>query len=97
MFRSAVVVALLFWGMVSPTVAAETGRYQAVPLSKSANEFGDRIMILDTATGELWQWWDAPALGNHPGRTGITYMGKVEPSVAPGETVSFEKRFEKPK
>jgi hypothetical protein len=58
---------------------------------KSGNELGDRIMILDTRSGDLWQWWDAPALGNFPAKTGITYMGKVTPGTAPGETRSFQR------
>jgi hypothetical protein len=76
-------------------LANDIGRYQAIPLPKSESEVGERIMILDTSTGDLWQWWDAPALANVPARSGVTYMGKVAPGSAPGETRSFQ-RFDKP-
>ncbi|MGA2088088.1 MAG: hypothetical protein ABSG66_04130 [Stellaceae bacterium] len=93
-----IILGFSFWLMTvsNVSVAADVGRYQAVPLSKVQGEFGDRIMILDTITGDLWQWWDAPAMGNDPGRSGITYMGHVKPSATPGETTTF-RRFDAPK
>lgn len=81
--------------LTHPANAENIGRYQALALPKAANELGDRIMILDTSTGDLWQWWDAPGLGQFPTKTGITYMGKVAPGSAPGETHSFQ-RFDAP-
>ena len=47
--------------------AEDVGRYQMVPLPKAPNEFGDRVMILDTTTGDLWQWWEATSTGQYGG------------------------------
>jgi hypothetical protein len=67
------------------------GRFQGFVLPKGSNDLGgDRMMVLDTATGDLWQWWDSPALNQSPAKSGITYMGRVAPGIAPGETARGE-------
>ena len=55
------------------------GRYAMVTLPTQPGSFDSRVMILDTADGHLWQWWEAPAIGNASPNSGITYLGKVTP------------------
>jgi hypothetical protein len=62
------------------------GRYEMVALPKQPGSYDNRVMILDTADGHLWQWWEAPAVGSAISSSGITYLGKVTPGNAPGET-----------
>jgi len=62
------------------------GRYQMATLPTKPGSFDSRVMILDTANGDLWQWWEAPAVGSSVPSTGITYLGKVMPSNTAGET-----------
>jgi hypothetical protein len=69
-----------------PARAEDVGRYQAVSVPKAANEFVDRVMILDTKTGDFWLWWESPAVQGSPGGLGITYMGKVTPGSVEGYT-----------
>ncbi len=68
------------------------GRFHVITLPRSpADAMGDKLMILDSATGDLWQWWDQPATAAAPAKTGITYMGRVTPGTAPGDTVIVPK------
>jgi hypothetical protein len=62
------------------------GRYEMVTLPSKAGSYDNRVMILDTADGHLWQWWEAPAVGSMAPSSGITYLGKVAPGATPGET-----------
>jgi hypothetical protein len=68
---------------------APLGRYQMVPLPARPGSFDNRVMILDTRDGHLWQWWEVPAVGGGLGgvNSGITYMGKVVPGSSAGDTV----------
>jgi hypothetical protein len=81
---------VLFALAATPAIAADTGRYQAVALPKAPNETGDRMMILDTVTGDLWQWSEAPTNGNSAGGDSMTYMGRPDLG-QPGETKTFKK------
>jgi len=63
------------------------GRYEMVALPKQPGSYDNRVMILDTADGHLWQWWEAPAVGSSVPSSGITYLGKVTPGNIAGETV----------
>jgi hypothetical protein len=71
------------------------GRYQAFSLPKNAEEIGTRLMVLDTSTGDLWQYFDSPGVGGKPAVSGITYLGKVNATLTPGETVTIQ-RFVSP-
>jgi hypothetical protein len=62
------------------------GRYQMVTLPTKPGSFDSRVMILDTTDGDLWQWWESPAVGSSVPNTGITYLGKVAPGNAAGQT-----------
>jgi len=84
-------LSVLFALAATPAIAQNAGRYQAVALPKAPNETGDRIMILDTVTGDLWQRAEAPTIGNSAGGDSMTYMGRPDPG-KPGETKTF-KRF----
>ena len=68
-----------------------TGRYQAIALPRDPGNAGDKMMIVDTFTGDVWQWFDSPALSQYIGRSGVTYMGKLKPGIKPGETVTFKR------
>jgi hypothetical protein len=81
---------ILFTLAATPAIAQNTGRYQGVALPKAPNETGDHMMILDTVTGDLWQWSEAPAIGNSAGGESMTYMGRPDPG-QPGETKTFKK------
>jgi len=64
----------------------QVGRYEMVTLPSKPGSYDNRVMILDTADGHLWQWWEAPAVGSLAPSSGITYLGKVTPGNVPGET-----------
>ena len=68
------------------TTENPVGRYEMVALPDKPGSYETRVMILDTADGHLWQWWEAPAVGSSVPSSGITYLGKVAPGNAPGET-----------
>jgi hypothetical protein len=82
-FASAIPFALSAGLLASPVSAdSPMGRFQGFVLPKGSNDLGgDRMMVLDTATGDLWQWWDSPALNQSPAKSGITYMGHGSPPV----------------
>jgi hypothetical protein len=77
--------------------AADVGRYQAIPLPKVQNQLGDMIMILDTSTGDLWEWWVGPAIGDSKASEGVVYIGKMTPGSAPGEIRPIERFYTNPK
>jgi hypothetical protein len=68
---------------------AAIGRYQAIALPRGADDLPNKIMILDTVTGDLWQWWERPSSPVDFGPAGITYMGRVAPGSAAGATRTF--------
>jgi len=72
-------------------IAADGGRYQAIVLPKNPGDTFSTMMILDTTTGDLWQWMEAPGMGKISEYLGMTYMGKVTPGSAPGETRPFQR------
>jgi hypothetical protein len=75
---------------LTPPAHAEdgVGRYQMVPLPARPGSFDNRVMILDTRDGHLWQWWEAPVVGGgNSGGRGIIYMGRVVPGSAAGENM----------
>jgi hypothetical protein len=92
--NSRVLVAMALLAFCGGTVEAQTpptassGRFQIVSLPKSANSTIDQVVILDTATGDLWQWIEAPAIGNNSGFNGIKYLGRVTPGAKPGDIVA---------
>lgn len=93
-FARSIPIALLSIILVTPVIAGDSviGRYKGFILPKGSSEIGgDRMMVLDTTTGDLWQWWDSPALNQSPAKAGITYMGRVTPGTAPGETKTFQR------
>ncbi|HEX4508005.1 MAG TPA: hypothetical protein VH722_19920 [Alphaproteobacteria bacterium] len=69
------------------TTQNPVGRYEMVALPKQPGSYDNRVMILDTADGHLWQWWEAPAVGSSVPSTGITYLGKIAAGNAPGESM----------
>src|ERR1700761_7648696 len=62
------------------------GRYEMITLPNKPGSYDNRVMILDTADGHLWQWWEAPAVGSLAPSSGITYLGKITPGNISGET-----------
>jgi hypothetical protein len=84
------ILALPALGLIVPRAAhAENpvGRYEMIALPNKPGSFDNRVMILDTADGHLWQWWEAPAVGSLLPSSGITYLGKVIPGTTAGETM----------
>jgi hypothetical protein len=74
-------------GAVPAQAQNPVGRYEMVTLPGKPGSYDNRVMILDTADGHLWQWWEAPAVGSLAPSSGITYLGKITPGNVPGETV----------
>jgi hypothetical protein len=91
--RTAIIVSILALpalSLIAPRAAHTenpVGRYEMVALPNKPGSFDNRVMILDTADGHLWQWWEAPAVGSSVPSSGITYLGKVAPGAAAGETM----------
>jgi hypothetical protein len=84
------IIALPAASLIPPNAAhAENpvGRYEMVALPNSPGSFDNRVMILDTADGHLWQWRETPAVGSSGASSGITYLGKIAPGNMAGETV----------
>jgi hypothetical protein len=71
------------------------GRYQIAPLSSTQSSSGYNALIIDTREGYLWAYWDAPGPDGKFGE-GITFLGKLAPGTAPGESIPIPKRFAKP-
>lgn len=76
-------VLMLGLGMATGTTSAQTpqitGRYRAVALPKVASDASDKALIIDTVTGDLWEWHSTPGSGNQAPATGLLYMGHVQP------------------
>lgn len=74
--------------------AAETGRYQAVPLESEGNaRGGSRVFIIDTQDGHVWTWSGNELVtgsGNER-RYGpaFVYHGKVRPGSRTGEVIEL--------
>ena len=81
-----VALAFLASGVAQAQTQNPVGRYEMLALPKQPGSYDNRVMILDTADGHLWQWWEAPAVGSSVPSSGFTYLGKVTPGNAPGET-----------
>jgi hypothetical protein len=62
------------------------GRYQALPLTKEGR-LGDRVLIIDTKTGDIWTWADGVSTDNKSG-SGLRYEGATISGEAPGEMVA---------
>jgi hypothetical protein len=83
------ILPLAMAGLIIPHAARAqnpVGRYEMVTLTTKLGSYDSRVMILDAADGHLWQWWEAPAIGSSVPSSGITYLGKVSPGTAVGET-----------
>jgi hypothetical protein len=71
---------------------AETGRYEAIPLTSSeGGHSGARALILDSRDGHVWVWSEnelsTAADGSRRYKTGFVYQGKLRPGVRPGELI----------
>jgi hypothetical protein len=95
MCRRTILTILCFvvFSIVAPDIHAETtvGRYQMVTLPTKPGSFDSRVMILDTADGHLWQWWEAPVIGSSAPSSGIAYLGKVTPGSTTNETLPIHR------
>jgi hypothetical protein len=89
---SVISAALLVLGTKSAS-ADEVGRYQILILPSKGSVSADRVMILDTKDGNLWEWWDQSAVGTVPASTGISYMGKLTPGDHAGDTMPIERKL----
>jgi len=95
--RTAIIVSIIALTTVSSVPAHPAyaqnpvGRYEMVALPNRPGSFDNRVMILDTADGHLWQWWEAPAVGSLVPSSGITYLGKIAPGNAAGENMPLHR------
>lgn len=90
-------LAAAMWGVVFFTSvhAAETGRYQAVPLeSEGSARGGSRVFIIDTQDGHVWTWSGNELVGGggNERRYGpaFVYHGKVRPGSRTGEVIELQ-------
>jgi len=85
-------ITLLFASMANLGVAAEVGRYQAVPMDGDGPGRGSgRVLIIDTQEGHVWTWSGNELLGDGgSGRrygSAFVYQGKVRPGNKNGEVL----------
>lgn len=86
--------AILFSSVSVSAGAADTGRYQAVPLDgEGPGRGGSRVLILDTQEGHVWTWSGNELIGDGgSGRrygSAFIYQGKVRPGSKNGEVIDL--------
>lgn len=84
----------LFASMTNPVIAADVGRYQAVPMDGDGPGRGSgRVLIIDTQEGHVWTWSGNELLGDGgSGRrygSAFVYQGKVRPGNKHGEVLDM--------
>jgi len=78
--------------LLSASVLAEDGRYQALPLADAdGGKGGGRAFVLDTRDGHVWIWSENELITASDGRrrygSGFIYQGKLRPGSQPGEMI----------
>ncbi|HEY9098396.1 MAG TPA: hypothetical protein VIN38_05975 [Thiobacillus sp.] len=78
--------------LLSASVLAEDGRYQALPLAGAdGGKGGGRAFVLDTREGHVWIWSENELITASDGRrrygSGFIYQGKLRPGSQPGEMI----------
>jgi hypothetical protein len=86
MWRLVVLTLTLVCVTLSNAAAADPGRYRAIPVTRQGDT-GATVLIIDTETGDVWQWSEGTNGSNVPG-TGIRYEGRVVPGDGPGDSVA---------
>ena len=77
---------LFFLATVIPTLAAETGRYQALEISVGKkSEYN--IFILDTKEGHMWLLETEESRVDGKLSGGLKYQGKLRPGNKAGEII----------
>ena len=84
---AACVAGALLLGAVAAQAA--DGRYQAVPIDPGQGFGADKVLILDTVSGNLWIWIESPAVEDDPGGRFIIYQGQL----APGQLFDIDSTF----
>ena len=87
-------LAVLACGVSATVSAADTGRYQAVPLDgEGPGRGGGRVLIIDTQEGHVWTWSGNELIGDGGiGRrygSAFIYQGKVRPGSKTGEALDM--------
>ncbi len=77
----------LFLVDTSAAVAAQEGRYQAIPIDGGLDYGTEKALILDTVAGHLWIWVESPAVGEEPGGRYVIYQGQLEPGTEMGDVM----------
>lgn len=71
--------------------AAETGRYQALPLGAENSKESPRVLIVDSRDGHLWVWSENALTTDESGArkvgTALVYQGKLRPGNKAGELI----------
>jgi len=83
--RIALSAILVLFG-VTNAAAQDAGRYQAFPLTKP-NDLGSSVFIIDTKTGDVWQWFQGRGVPKTTSGSGIRYEGAAVPGT-PREMVA---------
>lgn len=86
------VVILLASMLISPALAGDEGRYQALPLAGAdGGKGGGRAFILDTRDGHVWVWSENELVTSPDGSrrygAGFIYQGKLRPGTRAGEFI----------
>lgn len=81
-------MAVMQFAVAQDSLPQTPGRYQIIALPKTPTELGSTALLLDTATGNLWLWEQAPGFGKSAGGSGIFYQGKAVPGNVPGVPVA---------
>lgn len=86
-----VTLMLLAGLLMSGAVAAEDGRYEALPLPGGDARSGSRALILDTREGHVWIWSEnelvTTAGGDRRYGSVFIYQGRLRPGSRPGEVI----------
>ncbi len=83
-----IVLAVLLFAPIS--YAAETGRYQAIHISKpsSSTTGTNEVFIIDTQEGHIWVWTEYVTIPSvQQGGRMITYMGRVKAGQKIGDII----------
>lgn len=88
------VTTFLFVLIAAPGMAADVGRYQAVPMDGDGpGRSSGRVLIIDTQEGHVWTWSGNELLGDgSSGRrygSAFVYQGKVRPGNKTGEVLDL--------
>ncbi len=88
-FKSLLCVTALLSLPSAVAVAQDTQdnlRYQVVPFQAADSAF-PQVLIVDSKNGDIWEFFDQPAMSGSPAHWGLKYMTKLRPGRKSGEMI----------